>query len=64
MSAASARPFRITRNERLVARARWWLLQYIGYYCDGTELWCWWMRPARWAWIALGWLPGSRLYAD
>jgi hypothetical protein len=37
-------------------------LPHIGYYCDGTEFWRWWMRPARWAWTALGWLPNSQLF--
>ncbi len=47
------------RSRTLASRAWWALLPYIGYYCDGTDQWRWWMRPARWAWTAIGWLPSS-----
>lgn len=51
-------------TQRPIGRLRWWLLPHIGYYCDGTEHWRWWMRPARWMWIALGWLPASGIFVS
>ena len=50
------------RNKALVARLRWWLLPHVGYYCEGTEHWRWYMGAARRAWIALGLLPRSELF--
>jgi hypothetical protein len=50
------------RNTRVAARLWWALLPYIGYYCDGTEDWRWWMRPARWLWVLVDKLPGSAPY--
>lgn len=50
------------RSRRVAARAWWALLPFIGYYCDDTPMWRWWMRPARWAWALVGKLPGSDPY--